>query len=58
MRKSGCVGVLIGIESINEEALKTMNKNVNLRISIQNYFEAIANIRKHGLVVWGQWSWQ
>lgn len=53
MRKSGCVGMLIGIESINEEALKTMNKNVNLRISIENYFEAIANIRKHGLAVWG-----
>ena len=53
MKKSGCVGVLIGIESINEEALKTMNKNVNLSISIENYFEAIANIRKHGLAVWG-----
>lgn len=53
MVKSGCVGVLIGIESINEEALKTMNKNVNLRISIEKYFEAIANIRKHGLAVWG-----
>lgn len=53
MVKSGCVGVLIGIESINEEALKTMNKNVNLRITIEKYFEAIANIRKHGLAVWG-----
>lgn len=53
MVKSGCVGVLIGIESINEEALKTMNKNVNLRISIEKYFEAIENIRKHGLAVWG-----
>jgi len=53
MVKSGCVGVLIGIESINEEALKTMNKNVNLRISIEKYFGAIENIRKHGLAVWG-----
>ena len=53
MVKSGCVGVLIGIESINEEALKMMNKNVNLRISIEKYFEAIENIRKHGLAVWG-----
>jgi radical SAM superfamily enzyme YgiQ (UPF0313 family) len=53
MVKSGCVGVLIGIESINEEALKTMNKNVNLRISIEKYFEAIENIRNHGLAVWG-----
>ncbi len=53
MAKSGCVGVLIGIESIEEESLKSMNKNVNLKISVENYYEAIANIRKHGLAVWG-----
>jgi radical SAM superfamily enzyme YgiQ (UPF0313 family) len=53
MAKSGCVGVLIGIESINEEALKTMNKGVNLRITIDKYKEAVKNIRKHGLAVWG-----
>jgi radical SAM superfamily enzyme YgiQ (UPF0313 family) len=53
MAKSGCVGVLIGIESINEEALKSMNKGVNLRITIDKYKEAIKNIRKHGLAVWG-----
>lgn len=53
MVKSGCVGVLIGIESINEDALKTMHKSVNLRITIEKYHEAIANIRKHGIAVWG-----
>ncbi len=53
MVKSGCVGVLIGIESVNAETLATMNKNVNLRISIEKYHEAIANIRKHGIAVWG-----
>jgi len=53
MVKSGCVGVLIGIESIEEESLKTMNKNVNLRITIDNYYKAIENIRRHGLAVWG-----
>ena len=53
MAKSGCVGVLIGIESINEDALKSMNKGVNLRITIDKYKEAIKNIRKHGLAVWG-----
>jgi radical SAM superfamily enzyme YgiQ (UPF0313 family) len=53
MVKSGCVGVLIGIESINEETLKTMNKGVNLRITVEKYKEAIENIRKHGLAVWG-----
>lgn len=53
MVKSGCVGVLIGIESVNKETLKTMNKNVNLRITIDKYYEAIANIRRHGIAVWG-----
>lgn len=53
MVKSGCVGVLIGIESINEETLKTMNKGVNLRITVDKYKEAVKNIRKHGLAVWG-----
>ena len=53
MVKSGCVGVLIGIESVEKETLETMNKNVNLRITIDKYYEAIANIRKHGIAVWG-----
>lgn len=53
MVKSGCVGVLIGIESVNKETLETMNKNVNLRITIDKYYEAIANIRRHGIAVWG-----
>ncbi len=53
MAKSGCVGILIGIESVNKDTLETMNKNVNLRISIEKYHEAIANIRSHGIAVWG-----
>ena len=53
MVKSGCVGVLIGIESVNKDTLAVMNKNVNLRISIEKYYDAIANIRKHGIAVWG-----
>lgn len=53
MVRSGCVGVLIGIESVNEDTLKTMNKNVNLRITVDKYYEAIENIRRHGIAVWG-----
>ncbi|MCB7128456.1 MAG: radical SAM protein [Candidatus Brocadiales bacterium] len=53
MVRSGCVGVLIGIESLNKEALESMNKHVNLRITIDKYYEAIKNIRKHGIAVWG-----
>ncbi|OHB38951.1 MAG: hypothetical protein A3C38_08295 [Planctomycetes bacterium RIFCSPHIGHO2_02_FULL_50_42] len=53
MVRSGCVGVLIGIESLNKDALESMNKHVNLRITIDKYYEAIKNIRKHGIAVWG-----
>ncbi|HHT9119516.1 MAG TPA: B12-binding domain-containing radical SAM protein [Candidatus Hypogeohydataceae bacterium YC41] len=53
MVRSGCVGVLIGIESLNKDALYSMNKNVNLRITIERYYEAVKNIRKHGIAVWG-----
>lgn len=53
MVRSGCVGVLIGIESLNKDALYSMNKNVNLRITIERYYDAVKNIRKHGIAVWG-----
>ncbi len=53
MVKSGCVGVLIGIESLNKDTLYSMNKNVNLRITIDRYYEAVESIRKHGIAVWG-----
>lgn len=53
MVRSGCVGVLIGIESLSKDALESMNKHVNLRITIDRYYEAIKNIRKHGIAVWG-----
>jgi radical SAM superfamily enzyme YgiQ (UPF0313 family) len=53
MVKSGCCGVLIGIESIDENALSTMKKKVNLKITIEKYRQAVAAIRKHGIAVWG-----
>ncbi len=53
MVKSGCCGVLIGVESIDETALATMNKKVNLNITIDKYRQAIGAIRKHGIAFWG-----
>ncbi len=53
MVESGCCGVLIGIESIDEAALSTMNKKVNLNITIDKYRQAIEAIRKHGIAFWG-----
>ncbi|MGR3311463.1 MAG: B12-binding domain-containing radical SAM protein [Candidatus Brocadiales bacterium] len=53
MAKSGNFGMLIGIESTNEEVLRKMNKKTNLRLGIHQYHGAIQKIHDHGLVVWG-----
>lgn len=50
MKESGCVMVLIGFESLNKNNLKQMNKSANLAIA--DYDRAIANIYKHGLLIY------
>ena len=51
MKESGCIMVLIGFESLNEENLKLMNKAANLRI--KHYEDAIGNIYSHGIMIYG-----
>ena len=51
MRKSGCLGVLIGFESINPANLDQMGKSINRTVS--DYETAINNLRRNGLVVYG-----
>ncbi len=51
MKRSGCAGVLIGFESINEANLKQMGKGINRTIS--DYETAIVNLRRSGLVLYG-----
>lgn len=53
MAKSGNFGMLIGIESTNEEVLKKMNKRVNLKLGVDNFYDCIDRIHQAGLVVWG-----
>lgn len=51
MKKSGCLGLLIGFESLNKDNLLLMNKPwVN---SGNKLTEALAKIRNFGLVVYG-----
>jgi radical SAM superfamily enzyme YgiQ (UPF0313 family) len=50
MRRSGCIGVLIGFESLNPESLKTMGKKVNREMG--DYARALRKLRKHGLAVY------
>jgi radical SAM superfamily enzyme YgiQ (UPF0313 family) len=47
MKRSGCMGLLVGLESIDPTVLMAMNKKVNEGSS--NYEEALGLFRKHGL---------
>jgi radical SAM superfamily enzyme YgiQ (UPF0313 family) len=44
---SGCVGLLIGFESLNEESLKQMGKSARCRAD--EYSNAVAKIHGHGI---------
>lgn len=48
---SGCKGALIGFESLEEQNLKAMNKGFNTMGG--GFASALANLRKHGLRVYG-----
>jgi len=51
--KSGCKAVFVGIESINEETLKSMNKVINLKTGIKNYKKLIERLHKNGIAIIG-----
>lgn len=51
LAQSGCKGVLIGFESLNEENLKLMNKRFNTMKG--GFPQALANLRKYGIAVYG-----
>lgn len=51
MREAGCVGVLIGFESLEEKNLVAMNKRFNTMRG--GYSQALANLRRHRIFVYG-----
>jgi radical SAM superfamily enzyme YgiQ (UPF0313 family) len=51
MARSGCRGVLIGMESIDQENLAAMGKEWNT--SRMSYAESLRQFRKHGLAIYG-----
>jgi len=51
MRRSGCIGALIGFESLDPLTLRQMNKGFNLMRGGPR--EAVANMRRFGLSVYG-----
>ncbi len=50
LEKSGCTGVLIGFESINNNSIKAINKGFN---KIEKYKEAVQNFHNHNIEVTG-----
>lgn len=51
LARSGCRGVLIGFESLNEANLRLMNKRFNMMKN--GYVGALDNLRRHGIAVYG-----
>jgi len=50
MAKSGCVGVLIGFESLDSESLSSVNKQANNEV---DYSKGLRELRKRGIAVYG-----
>jgi radical SAM superfamily enzyme YgiQ (UPF0313 family) len=52
-KRSGCLAVHIGFESIDEDALQAMHKVRNLKVGAEKYTELIERIHDHGIGVHG-----
>lgn len=50
MQASGCIGVLIGFESLEQANLGMMNKKINRKAG--NFSDAIAGLRRHSIAVY------
>jgi len=55
MAKSGCMGHLIGIESINEDSLKSMKKVSNLS-KFSQYRKELQVLRDFGIQIWAAFT--
>jgi radical SAM superfamily enzyme YgiQ (UPF0313 family) len=53
LKDSGCMTVLVGFESVNEQSLRMMRKGVNLKVGVAHYREKIAKLHEHGLAASG-----
>lgn len=56
MVKSGCLGLVIGFESILPESVSEMNKGTNKKGSSEMYKWEIAQLRKWGLQTWAAFT--
>ena len=56
MVKSGCLGLVIGFESISPECISEMNKGTNKKGSGDMYKSEIQQLRKWGLQTWAAFT--
>ena len=56
MVKSGCLGLVIGFESISPQCIAEMNKNTNKKPSGDMYKSEIKQLRKWGLQTWAAFT--
>jgi radical SAM superfamily enzyme YgiQ (UPF0313 family) len=53
LRRSGCLFVVMGLESLNTESLRRIGKPDLLRAGVRGYEERIARVHAHGMAVVG-----
>lgn len=51
MKRSGCVGQLVGFDSMSEDSLRWLNKKTNLR-EFDNYRESVKILKKYNFQTW------
>ena len=56
MVKSGCIGFIIGLESISPESIAFMGKTINKKGNLEKYRTEIAILRKWGLQTWATFT--
>jgi radical SAM superfamily enzyme YgiQ (UPF0313 family) len=56
MAKSGCVGNVIGFESLDRDNLITMKKGQNLATGYESYQPQLEILRDHGLQTWAAFT--
>jgi radical SAM superfamily enzyme YgiQ (UPF0313 family) len=56
MMESGCLGHVVGFESVDTDSLHGMNKPQNLRTGFAGYAEAVEQLRAYGLQTWAAFT--
>jgi radical SAM superfamily enzyme YgiQ (UPF0313 family) len=56
MARSGCLGHVIGFESIDRRNLRAMKKSANIAGGFESYAPQLAILREYGIQVWGSFT--